>query len=197
MVGYSPWGCKESGTAEKLTLPRQARGPISGTKLGEKIGSMDAESKTERNQTRWSRKPKSSRHRVQGMGQGQPPGVKKGLTETRWDSLAGAGEAPTQPSWGGECEHHGHCPASICTLSSGELPLSQCTQSQQGLSLLSRVLEGLRTDEAHACSWGHVTVSDVTVPELCSFTSDPQMASSTFPSVKCLLKLAKVSLSCL
>ena len=66
-----------------------------------------------------------------------------------------------------ECERHGHCPASICTLSSGELPLAHCTQCQQGLSLLSRLLEGLRTDEAHACSWGHVTVSDVTVPELC------------------------------
>ena len=51
LVSYSPWGCKESSTAEKLTLHRQARGPVSGIKLGEKTGSTDAESKTERNKT--------------------------------------------------------------------------------------------------------------------------------------------------
>ena len=130
----------------------------------------------------------SPRHGTRTTTWGQGRADRDQVRQRSW------GEAPTQPSWGRECEHHGHCPASICTLSSGEQPLARA-QCQEGLSLLSRVLEGPRTDEAHACSWGHVTVSDVTAPELCSFPSDPKTAPSTFPSV-CLSSPKSVSLAC-
>ena len=149
----------------------------------------------QRNQIRWPREPKSSRQRVQGRGQGQPPGVKEGLMETRWESPAGAGEAPTQPSWGREWEHRGHCPASICTLSSGELPLAHCAQCQQGLSLLSRVLEGQRK---HMLAHGDTSLFLMSQSQSCASSHLTQrLLLPLFPQLSvCLSSPKSVSLAC-